>query len=192
MRKMEKQLIEKFITKGINPTNGIDVGCGPKIKSVENCDGQEFQGVLLGIDRTKHFNPDLCCDISEINKYIKDKSIKLAILVHTLEDIENPYECLRNIIKALTKNGILIIICPYRDRYPRIGTEKANGAHKFDYEPYDVKYMVWRAFAKNKSNYEILSYNTLGDDSFEIVVKNKSGKLDYVHLPETKFCEDVS
>jgi len=190
MRPNEQLLIKRFITKDINPTNGIDIGCGPKHKVKQNCDGQDFQGMLLGVDNNKNANPDLCCNASDVDKHISEGSIKFAILIHTLEDLENPYECLRNIIKVLAKDGTLIIICPYRGRYPRIGTERANGAHKFDYEPYDVQYMVWRAFAKQKLNYKLLSYNTLGGDSFEIVVKKKTTKVDCSQLPETKFCDD--
>ena len=50
--------------------------------------------------------------------------------------------------------------------------------------------MVWRAFAKQKSNYKLLSCNTLGEDSFEIIVKKNTTKVDCSHLPETKFCDD--
>jgi len=190
MRLNEKKLIEKYITDDINITNGIDIGCGPKIKNKDNCDGQEFQNILLGIDKNKDFEPDLCCDALDINKYFKDSSIKLAIMVHVLEDLENPYEVLRRLVRLLAKDGILIIICPYRGRYPRIGTKNANGGHKFDYEPYDIEYMIWRTFVKQKRNYEIEIFENLECDSFGVVVKKKFDKLDYSYWPGWQMCDD--
>jgi len=190
MRLHEKTLILKYLTKDITPENGIDIGCGPRIKKGQNCDGQEFQGKLLGVDKNRLFEPDLCCDILDINKHINPSSLKLVTFVHTLEDLENPYECLRRLIKLIAKDGILIIICPYRGKYPRIGTKNANGGHKFDFDPHDVEYMLWRTFVKQKSNYRTLSVNTLGTDSFEVIIQKKFVKLNYKYWPGHQMCDD--
>lgn len=180
MRLCEKELINKYITKEINQTNALDLGCGPRNAEGENCDKQEFTGVLLGVDCNKTNEPDLCCNILDIDKHFKEGSIKLATLIHTLEDMQDPYECLRKIIRVLDKDGILIIICPTRNKYPRCGTNGANGGHKYDFEVQDVEYILWKCMMQRKSNYEILSSGELNSDvSFEVVVKKSHKFIDY-------------
>jgi len=191
MQPDEKKLIQKFLSDDISPVNGLDIGCGPRVKRGGNCDGQEFIGKLLSIDKNKDFEPDLCCNVLELKKHFKQGSMKFVTLVHTLEDLENPYEAIRQIVQTLGKDGIMAIICPYRGKYHRIGTEYANGGHKYDFEPWDVAYMVWRCCVKKKSNYEVLSYDTLNNNySFELVIRKKFARFDYSYWPGTKFCND--
>ena len=175
MQSDEKLLIERFMTKDINPSNGLDLGCGPRVAINNNHDEQAFSGKLLGIDWNSPFEPDLCCNILDIDKHYRENSVKFITLIHMLEDLENPYECMRKIVKILDKEGILVVVCPYRGKYHRIGTQYANPGHSYDFEPYDVEYIIWRCFGRQKLNYEILSRDTLNNDySFEIVIRKKT------------------
>ena len=170
----EKGLVDKFITDDINPQNGLDLGCGPAKKTGTNHDCQEFRGILTGVDSNRDFEPDICCNILDLNGKIKAGSMKLIVLSHTLEDMENPYDCLRLLIDLLARDGVLVIICPYRNKYHRIGTKGANMGHKYDFEPHDVEYMVWKCFGQLKKNFSILSKDSLDNRySFELVVKKQ-------------------
>ena len=191
MIKGERNFIQKYLTSEINLTNGLDLGCGPAVQVGTNQDYQAFRGTLTGVDTNKDFKPDLCCNILNLKQKIKDNSMRFIVLAHTLEDMENPYQCLRLLVDLLEEDGILAIICPYRGKYHRIGTEGANGGHKYDFDPQDLEYMVWRCFGKVKKNFHILSMNTLDNNySFELVVQKKCEKVDhslvhgFVHLWE--------
>jgi len=187
----EYLLIKKYIEEDINPTNGLDLGCGPSRQAESgNHDCQAFKGILTGVDSNPNFCPDICCNILDLTTKFKKTSMQFITLVHTLEDLENPYECLRIIADLLSYNGICIIICPYRYKYHRIGTKGANMGHKYDFEPHDLEYMIWKSFGQLKKNYEILSKDTLNNNySFEIVLRKKCkdikrGNAGFFHMWE--------
>jgi len=171
MNNDEKKYLKKILDDyKIKKEEALDVGCGPKEKiTADNNDQQAFTNRLTGLDKNVDFEPDIVLDFSTEAAKLEKNKYKLVLLSHMLEDCENPYDVLRSCNRILRDNGLLVIIQPYRGRYPRIGSEEANPGHRYDFEPYDVLYMVERTFY---GKYKVINrIDDLSDRSFGLVIK---------------------
>ena len=162
-----KSILDRYkIKKG----EALDIGCGPKQQKGNNCDSVVFPEILIGLDKNKNSNPDILLDFTKEAEKISNNSYKLILLSHMLEDCENPYEVLRSCRRILKVDGILVIIQPDRNKYPRIGTVGANPGHKYDFELADILYMIKKTFL---DKCEVINKAPdLSNRSFGLVVKN--------------------
>lgn len=172
MRKDERELVKRLLDlENIQQGEGVDLGCGPKMQfTQDNEDKQWFRGRLIGVDCHEGNQPDIAADINNLKGLLEDGQFRFVLLSHALEDQENPYQTLRECLRILKRKGILLIICPFRGQYFRLGDPNANPGHKYDFDPHDVKYML----KKVNENIEIIQEGTLLNNwSFEIVVRKK-------------------
>jgi hypothetical protein len=156
---------EKFV--------GYDIGCGPLIQNnPDNEDGQKFRGLLIGVDAWSGSKPDIVANVLELDKVIPANSAHFAVASHLLEDLETPYDGIRQLVRIMKPGGILMLICPHPDHYPHITHPKANPGHRFDILPQTLRGMV-KIVLKDRP-YDELSFDTLNTNwSYEVIVRLK-------------------
>ena len=106
---------------------GLDLGCGL----------DKIHPEAIGIDQIPFPGVNFTLDIRDL--YILDtNSFDYVFSAHTLEDIEDTEDTLREWWRVLKFQGYLILYLPHRNLYPRIGQPGANPAHKHDFEGIDI------------------------------------------------------
>jgi len=169
MIESERVLLEQYLDEyGINPSNGVDLGCGPLNQpDPKNADKQWWRGRLLEVDKWPGAEPEVVADIRDLHMF-KDRQFKFVVASHILEDLIDPKEGLRECWRILQKDGILFTLTPHASHYPHVGHPDANPAHTRDYYPNDmmdiIREMQW--------SFTLLSFNTLHNNwSFEIILR---------------------
>jgi len=105
----------KAIISLLSVKNGkiVDIGCGRGVLLRKFCD---FGFECLGFERDVNFceeKANLCIkkgDIKEEN--LAAESIDVVVLWHVLEHLIAPADCLKQIDRVLSKNGLLIVALP--------------------------------------------------------------------------------
>lgn len=93
---------------------------------------------------------------------------------HTLEDIDNPEEALREWLRVLKIGGHLILYLPHKDYYPNIGQPGANPAHKHDFLPKDILQLLKRICL---FDVHVLEERNQNDEYSFLLVLRITGKL---------------
>lgn len=109
------KLAIKLISK-IKFKNCLDVGCASGYmlsqiaKSYPNANYTGIDIYDKAIEYAKKTYPNINFKISSADKLpFKDSSFDLILFYETIEHVENPRECLREIKRVLKKNGTLIL-----------------------------------------------------------------------------------
>lgn len=119
---------------------GLDLGCGP------NKAFPHFVGVDSGKD-TELFGldiqPDVQVDDAGHLPMFDDASQDFVFSSHLLEHIEDYAAALKEWWRVIRPGGYLVLYLPHRDFYPRIGQPGANIDHKHDFEPKNIKDVMY-------------------------------------------------
>lgn len=113
---------------------GVDLGCGCA-KIVEEAIGVEF---------TFYDEPDQASIYHNDENYwghdlnlglpmFKDDELDYVYSSHVLEDFSDPEVKLAEWTRVLKPGGLLILVLPHGDFYPKAGTPEANDSHKMDW-----------------------------------------------------------
>lgn len=116
---------------------------------------------------------DYTLDVRDLFVF-EDNEFDYVFSAHTLEDIDDTEDCLREWLRVLKPGGHLILYLPHKDFYPNIGKEGANPAHKHDFTGADILEILDRIC---RHRIVLIENRNLNDEySFLIVVEFK-GKL---------------
>lgn len=127
-----------------NQRKAIDVGCGPGYVLSEltkwgfDCLGIDFNPEVIRV-AVEHYH--LNAQVSKVEDLVAVNSrFDLAVLIHTLEHVQDPMKLLRDIRCILNPNGILIVDLPNRDRFT-IGRSLRKGTLlPGDYPPHHLTF----------------------------------------------------
>jgi SAM-dependent methyltransferase len=112
---------------------GVDLGCGcakivPEAIGVEFTFYNEPQQALLYTGEN-YFGHDLNWGLP----MFQDNELDYVYSSHVLEDFEDPEVKLTEWTRVVKPGGLLILVLPHGDFYPKAGTPEANGSHKMDW-----------------------------------------------------------
>ena len=102
--------------------NGLDLGCGP----------DKIHPEALGVDVAPFPGVNYVLDVRDLYPF-KKQTFDYVFSSHTLEDLEDPLDALKEWSRVLKSGGLLILYLPHKDLYPNLGQEGSNPAHKNDF-----------------------------------------------------------
>lgn len=93
---------------------GCDVGFGGDKVVKENCDGIDFANPYTYTGKDK---VDIPCTIGKENIPVADSSYDYLYSSHLIEDFEDTLLVLRDFVRVIKNNGILILVFPDQPKY---------------------------------------------------------------------------
>lgn len=111
----------------------LDLGCGagvypfPMPKNLIQIDIED--------DREARERPFHCLDLNTAVLPFRDKSQDAVILLHTIEHLENPWHCMREVRRILKSRGLLIVGWPTSwNIQSKLYYLFTNGLHGYEYD----------------------------------------------------------
>lgn len=119
---------------------GLDLGCGPHkaFPHFTGVDNLKDVG-LFGIEMC----PDVVVESCERLAEFCDESQDFVFSSHLLEHIDDYAGALKEWWRVIRPGGFLVLYLPHKDLYPMCGQEGSNPDHKHDFEPFDIKKVMY-------------------------------------------------
>jgi len=137
----------------------LDLGSG------KNCRAQVCIDINFNFDNP-YFNPRpydaIVAPVTKLNDKIianldyplpiRNNSITTVVIVHTLEHLLKPFECLKEVHRVLKKGGKLKIVVPNAEKNP---ADKYDEGHVYSFTIYTIKRLVSKLFKVVECKYVI-------------------------------------